>query len=249
MGRFSRKVVVITGAASGIGRATAERFASEGARVACLDINAKGVKETVTIIEKAKGKAKAFTVNLAEPASIEKTVKAVAKEFNRIDVLCNIGGLGHFSTDEDETFEAWSRVLSVNLSGTYWMSKCALPHLKMSKGCIVNTASTAGTHAQPWSSAYSASKGGVISLTQTMAISNGLKGVRVNCIAPGGVDTPIAHQFNAPEGVDLSIMGRILPFERVGAPSELAAAFAFLASNDASYINGVTLRVDGAMKA
>jgi 3-oxoacyl-[acyl-carrier protein] reductase len=89
----------------------------------------------------------------------------------------------------------------------------------------------------------------VISLTQTMAISNGLQGVRVNCIAPGGVETPIAEQFNLPEGVDPAIMARILPFERMGHPEELAAAFAFLASGDASYVNGVVLRVDGAMKA
>ena len=129
------------------------------------------------------------------------------------------------------------------------MSKVALPHLIASKGAIVNTASTAGTHAQPWSSAYSASKGGVISLTQTMAISNGLQGVRTNCVAPGGVETPITEQFTPPEGVDLAVMARIMPFERFGHPDELAAAYAFLASSDASYINGITIRVDGAMKA
>jgi NAD(P)-dependent dehydrogenase (short-subunit alcohol dehydrogenase family) len=129
------------------------------------------------------------------------------------------------------------------------MSKTALPHLLATRGAIVNTASTAGTHAQPWSSAYSASKGGVIALTQTMAVSNGMQGVRVNCVAPGGVETPIAEQFSPPEGVDLAIMGRIMPFERMGSPDELAAAFAFLASSEASYINGITIRVDGAMKA
>jgi meso-butanediol dehydrogenase/(S,S)-butanediol dehydrogenase/diacetyl reductase len=249
MSRFKKKVAVVTGAASGIGKATALRLASEGASVACVDVNAKGLRQTVKQIEADKGKAKAFTCNLLDIASIAKTIKAVVKEYGQIDVLCNIAGLGHFARDEDETIEGWNRVIGVNLTGTYWMSKLALPHLVASKGAIVNTASTAGTHAQPWSSAYSASKGGVISLTQTMAISNGLQGVRVNCVAPGGVETPITEQFTPPEGVDLAVMARIMPFERFGHPDELAAAFAFLASSDASYINGVTLRVDGAMKA
>lgn len=249
MSRFKKKVALVTGAASGIGKATALRLASEGATVACADINAKGARQTVKEIEAAKGKAKAYTTDLLDPASIKKTVNAVVRDLGGINVLCNIGGLGHFSTDEDETIDGWSRVIGVNLTGTYWMSKSALPHLLKSKGAIVNTTSTAGTHAQPWSSAYSASKGGVISLTQTMAVSVGLQGVRVNAIAPGGVETPIADQFTPPAGVDVSIMARIMPFERMGTPDELAAAFAFLASDEASYINGITLRVDGAMKA
>ena len=249
MSRFKKKVALITGAASGIGKATALRFASEGASVACVDVNAKGLRQTVKEIDAEKGKAKAFTCNLLDIDSIAKTIKSVVKEYGRIDVLCNIAGLGHFSRDEDETIEGWNSVIGVNLTGTYWMSKVALPHLIASKGAIVNTASTAGTHAQPWSSAYSASKGGVISLTQTMAVSNGLQGVRTNCVAPGGVETPITEQFTPPEGVDLAVMARIMPFERFGHPDELAAAYAFLASSDASYINGVTLRVDGAMKA
>jgi NAD(P)-dependent dehydrogenase (short-subunit alcohol dehydrogenase family) len=224
-------------------------LASEGAAVACVDVNAKGVRQTAKAIEGDKGRAKAYTCDLLDVASIGKTVKAVVRDFGQLDVLCNIAGLGHFARDEDETIEGWNRVIGVNLTGTYWMSKVALPHLLATKGAIVNTASTAGTHAQPWSSAYSASKGGVISLTQTMAVSNGMQGVRVNCVAPGGVETPIAEQFLPPDGVDLTIMGRILPFERMGTPDELAAAFAFLASSDASYVNGITIRVDGAMKA
>src|SRR5215213_6469183 len=244
MPRFEKKVAIVTGAASGIGKATAVRLASEGATVACVDVNAKGVRKTAKELDGGRGKA--YTCDLLDTGSIAKTVKAVARDFGRIDVLCNIAGLGHFARDEDETIDGWNRVIGVNLTGTYWMSKTALPHLLATRGAIVNTASTAGTHAQPWSSAYSASKGGVISLTQTMAVSHGMQGVRVNCVAPGGVETPIADQFSPPEGVDLSIMGRIMPFERMGSPDELAAAFAFLASADASYINGITIRVDGA---
>jgi NAD(P)-dependent dehydrogenase (short-subunit alcohol dehydrogenase family) len=247
MARFTRKVAVVTGAASGIGRATALRLASEGARVACVDRDAKGLRETVKLLPEGRGKA--FTCDLLNPDAITKTVKGIVKEFNRIDVLCNIAGIGHFSYDEEESLEWWNRIIGVNLTGTFLMSQAVLPHLKKSKGAIVNCASTAGTHAQPLSSAYSASKGGVISLTQTMAITNGKAGVRVNCIAPGGVDTAIADQFPIPEDADMTLFMRIMPFMEMGRPEELAAGFAFLASSDASYINGVTLRVDGGMKA
>src|SRR5258708_19422649 len=177
MSRFKKKVAVVTGAASGIGKATALRLASEGASVACVDVNAKGLRQTVKEIDAAKGTAKAFTCNLLDTASITRTVKAVVKQFGRIDVLCNIAGLGHFSLDEDETIEGWNRVIGVNLTGTYWMSKTALPYLLATRGAIVNTASTAGTHAQPSRSAYSASTAAVISLTQTMAISNRLHAI------------------------------------------------------------------------
>ena len=247
MARFTRKVAIVTGAASGIGRATAVRLASEGARVACVDRDAKGLRATVKLLPTDRGKA--YTCDILQPDNIVRTVKNVVKDFGRVDVLCNIAGIGHFANDEDETLDFWNRIIGVNLTGTFLMSQAALPHLKKSKGAIVNCASTAGTHAQPLSSAYSASKGGVISLTQTMAITNGKAGIRVNCVAPGGVNTAITDQFPIPEDADLMLFARIMPFIDMGEPEELAAAFAFLASSDASYINGVVLRVDGGMKA
>lgn len=247
MARFTRKVALVTGAASGIGRATAVRLASEGARVACVDRDPKGLRTTVK--ELGAGRGKAFVCDLLDPDQITKTMAKVVKEYGRLDVLCNIAGIGHFANDEEESLDAWNRVLGVNLTGTFLMSQAALPHLKKSKGAIVNCASTAGTHAQPLSSAYSASKGGVVALTRTMAITNGKSGVRVNAIAPGGVNTAITEQFPIPEDADLTLFARIMPFIDMGEPAELAAGFAFLASQDASYINGITLRVDGGMKA
>jgi NAD(P)-dependent dehydrogenase (short-subunit alcohol dehydrogenase family) len=249
MGRFDGKAALVTGAASGIGRATAVRLGSEGAAVACVDRAVGEAEKTAAGINDAGGRAIAVACDVLELDQIEAAVSRTVAELGRLDVLCNIAGIGHFAKDEDETPEWWNRILGVNLTGTYFMSKAALPHLLEARGAIVNCASTAGTNAQPWSSAYSASKGGVISLTQTMAITHGRQGLRVNAIAPGGVDTPIADQFPAPEGVDLSIMERIMPFTRMGEPGELAAAFAFLASDDASYVNGIVLRVDGGMKA
>jgi len=237
MKRFENKVAIVTGAASGIGQATAARLRSEGGTVVGIDRN------PVTDVDMT------IQLDLLDLDAIGPAVAQAVDAHGRIDVLCNIAGLGHFARDEDETAEAWNRVVGVNLTGTFFMSQACLPHLLESQGNIVNTASTAGTNAQPWSSAYSASKGGVIALTQTMAITNGRSGIRVNCIAPGGVDTPIAEQFTPPENVDLTIMSRILPFERPANPSELAAAFAFLASDDASYCNGIVIRVDGGMQA
>ena len=193
--------------------------------------------------------ATATTCNVRDLASIESAVAQVIDAHGRIDVLCNIAGLGHFTHDLDETPEGWERVLGVNLTGTFFMSQAALPHILESKGAIVNTASTAATKAQPWSAAYSASKGGVISLTQTMALNHAKSGVRINCIAPGGVETPITEQFIPPEGFDETLFARILPLMELGQPDQLAAAFAFLGSSDASYCNGIVLRVDGGMQA
>ena len=236
MNRFDDKIAIVTGAASGIGRATADRLRSEGGTVVGID------RDPLDDVDLA------IQLDLLDLDAIAPSVAQVMDAYGRIDVLCNIAGLGHFARDEDETPEAWNRVIGVNLTGTYFMSQACLPHLLESKGNIVNTASTAGTHAQTWSSAYSASKGGVIALTQTMAITNGRSGIRVNCIAPGGVETPIGEQFTPPEGVDLTLMAGILPFHRPAQPSELASAFAFLASDDASYCNGIVLRVDGGTK-
>jgi NAD(P)-dependent dehydrogenase (short-subunit alcohol dehydrogenase family) len=249
MGRFDDNIVVVTGAASGIGRATALRVATEGAAVACIDMAADGLAEVTDEIEAGGGTALAVECNLLEVESIPGAVAAVIGQFGRIDALLNIAGMLKVIDDLSHSVDDWNRLIGVNLTGTYFMSTAALPHLLESKGNIVNTASTAGTKGQPWSSAYSAAKGGVIALTQTMAVSHARAGVRVNCIAPGGVETPIMSDFVPPEGADLGLIDRIAPLARMGSPAELAAAYAFLASEDGSYCNGIVLRVDGGQQA
>jgi len=246
MQRFQGKVALVTGAASGIGRATAERLASEGARVACVDIAGEAAE---AVARDLGGDASPHVVDVADPAAVAAGIAAVVERHGRLDVVCNIAGLGHFADDRHEPLEAWSRVIAVNLTGTFLVSQAALPHLLETGGNIVNTASTSALKGQPWSAAYSASKGGVVALTQTMAVNWAKHGVRVNCVAPGGVETPITGQFSPPEGADFELMNRILPLTRFGQPPELAAAFAYLASDDASYVTGVVLRVDGGMHA
>lgn len=249
MDRFKGKVVLVTGAASGIGRATALRLAHEGASVACLDLDAPGLEEVTGQIQDLGREALSIKCDLLDVGSIRGAVDAVVERFGKLDSLLNIAGMLLVLDDLEHSVEDWERLIGVNLTGTFFMSKAALPHLVESRGNIVNTASTAGTKGQPWSSGYSAAKGGVIALTQTMAVSHARSGVRINCIAPGGVETPIMEAFTPPEGADLSLVERIMPLDRMGSPEELAAAYAFLASEDGSYCNGIVLRVEGGQQA
>jgi NAD(P)-dependent dehydrogenase (short-subunit alcohol dehydrogenase family) len=140
----------------------------------------------------------------------------------------------------------WNRVLSINLTGTFLCCRAALPALVDRRGAIVNVASTGALKGQPWSVAYTASKGGVLSLTRTIAIEYGKQGVRANAVCPGSIETPMTAGFVFPEGADTSLVRRIMPLDRARGPETVAAAIAFLASDDASHINGEDLRVDGA---
>jgi meso-butanediol dehydrogenase/(S,S)-butanediol dehydrogenase/diacetyl reductase len=249
MKRFQGRTVLITGAGSGIGRATAERFGSEGAAVVCVDLNEKGVNETASTIQSGGGEALALTCDVSKPAAVDETFGRALERYQRLDVLANVAGVGGFRRLDETAIEDWNRVIGVNLTGTFLTCQRAMPHILESKGAIINTASVAGLKSHPFSAAYCASKGGVVTMTKALAVEFGRKGVRINCLCPGGVETPMIGQFQLPEGANPAVLQRIMPLGRMGQPQEIAGVIVFLASEDASYMNGSVVVVDGGMIA
>jgi 2-hydroxycyclohexanecarboxyl-CoA dehydrogenase len=247
--RFEGRSVLVSGAGSGIGRATARRFGAEGGRVVCADLNLPGAEETAAAIREAGGAALAAACDVSSPADVEATVAFAAEKHQGLHVLVNVAGIGGFRRTTEVTFDEWNRMIAVNLTGTFLMCQRALPLILETRGAIVNTASVAGLKSHPYSAAYCASKGGVVMLTRALAVEYGRKGLRINCVCPGGIETPLISQFRLPEGVSQAALLRISPLGRMGQPDEVAGTIAFLASDDAVYINGAELVVDGGMIA
>lgn len=249
MQRFDGKAVLVTGAASGIGRATALRIAAEGGAVAALDLQADAVEETAKRCQEDGADGLALVCDVADPNAVRDAVAEVRERFGRLDALCNIAGILRFDHTHELALEDWERILQVNLTGTFLVCREALPHLLEARGAIVNTSSTAALAGHPWTAAYSASKGGVLALTYTLAVEYGKQGLRANAVCPGAVQTPIHDRFELPEGADRKLLYRILPLDEFRGPETAAAAIAFLASEDAAHINGTAVRVDGGMLA
>jgi meso-butanediol dehydrogenase/(S,S)-butanediol dehydrogenase/diacetyl reductase len=245
MGRFNDIVVLLTGAASGIGKASVLRMAEEGAKLVCADIQTEAAEATARQARELGAEAISCHVDVADPNSVTEAVDAAVSQFGRIDSLCNIAGILHFDHTHELGLERWNQILSVNLTGTFLMTKAALPHLLASKGNIVNMASTAALAGHPWTAAYSASKGGVLAFTATIAVEYGKQGLRANAVCPGGILTPIQQEFRLPDGADPKLLERIIPLDKMR-PAEVAAAVvAFLASPDSIHINGESIKVDG----
>jgi meso-butanediol dehydrogenase/(S,S)-butanediol dehydrogenase/diacetyl reductase len=249
MQRFVGKAVLVTGSASGIGRATAERLAAEGGRVACADANEAGGREAAEGIRRAGGDALAVACDVSDPAACRAAVEAAARELGRLDVLCNIAGIGIYGHATELTPEQWNRVIAVNLSGTFFMCRAAIPRLLASGGNIVNMASAAGLVGVAYAAAYCASKGGVVLLTRSLAVEYAHQGLRVNCLCPGGVDTPLTRGIEFPADADPRLLARMSLVRRVAKPEEIAAAVAYLASDEARYVNGAALSIDGGQVA
>jgi NAD(P)-dependent dehydrogenase (short-subunit alcohol dehydrogenase family) len=243
--RFAEKVVLVTGAASGIGRATAERLAEEGATLALTDVNAEGLDETAETCRTAGATVLSMVGNVADEASVADVIGSTVSTHGRLDVLVNVAGILQFKDLRETTLDDWNRIIGVNLTGTFLMCRDALPHLLESQGNIVNTASTAALAGHPWTTSYSASKGGVFALTQTIAVEFGKQGVRANSVAPGSILTPIQQAFELPEGADGKLVYRIMALDKQRGPETVAGAIAFLASDDAEHVNGTCLKVDG----
>jgi NAD(P)-dependent dehydrogenase (short-subunit alcohol dehydrogenase family) len=247
MKRFEGKKVVITGAASGIGRATADRIAQEGGTVALMDINAEGVERAAKDIAAQYGvKALHYPMDVTNSAQVTETIGQAAKDLEGFDTLLHIAGAlktfhTHLMTDEE-----WHRIISINLHGTFYVNRASLPHLLANRfSAIVNMASTSAIGSHPWMAAYAASKGGVVSFTRALYIEYVRQGLRANCVIGGGIATPLHSEFKVPEGGDGKLLQGAIPFVKFVGPAHAASVVAFLASDDARYINGTEVRADG----
>ncbi|MFV0316671.1 MAG: SDR family NAD(P)-dependent oxidoreductase [Microthrixaceae bacterium] len=245
MNRFEDKVVLLTGAASGIGRATALRLASEGATLAISDVNEEGLAEARAECEGLGATVSSAVVNVASEAEVVSMVADAVEAHGRLDAVVNVAGILQFKHTHETTLAEFERIISVNLTGTFLVCRESIPRLLASGGNIVNTASTAALAGHPWTISYSASKGGVAALTQTLAVEYGKQGLRANAVAPGSILTPIQNEFDLPEGADGSLVYRIMALDEQRGPEVVAGAIAFLASEDAVHVNGTVLKVDG----
>ena len=243
--RLKHKVCIITGAAQGIGAATAEKFAREGAIVIVCDRRADAIDEVVARCQAIGAQAAGFVVDVTQRAQIDAMVDAVQERFGRIDVLVNNAGITQDARLVKMTNEQFDAVIDVNLRGVFHAAQAVAPlMIEQGSGVILNASSVVGLYGNFGQTNYAASKFGVIGFTKTWSRELGPKGVRVNAVAPGFIDTPILKSI--PEKV-LQHMREQVPLHRLGRPEEIANVYAFLASDEASYINGAVIEVSGGM--
>ncbi|MEM4259288.1 MAG: glucose 1-dehydrogenase [Candidatus Pacearchaeota archaeon] len=251
--RLQNKVAVITGGNSGIGKATALLFAREGARVVIGARDAEAGRIVVDEIKKTGGKAVFVKTDVSKETEVKNLVDFAVKLFGKIDIMFNNAGIELTKPVTETTSEELDNVLNVNLKGVFYGCKHVIPHMmKNGGGSIINSASVAGIIGSPNLAAYSASKGGVVSLTKEIAIDYSKNNIRVNCICPGAIDTPMVRRFVErspyPEKV-LEDLARMHPLGRIGKPEEIANAVLFLASDESSFITGHALIIDGGLSA
>jgi meso-butanediol dehydrogenase/(S,S)-butanediol dehydrogenase/diacetyl reductase len=246
MERFNGKVVIVTGAASGIGEATARRFSSERASVALVDLEEDALARIARDLPKER--TLAHVADVSNPDMVDALVSAVIEHFGRLDVLVNNAGVHEGGDPAEITNDQWRKVMSTDADGVFYGCRAAIPHLVKSKGCIVNTASVSGTGGDWGMSPYNAAKGAVVNLTRALALDLGKRGVRVNSVCPSLTRTGMTTDMMEDKELLAKFAERI-PLGRVCEPKEIAAVIAFLASDDASFMTGANVAVDGGVSA
>jgi NAD(P)-dependent dehydrogenase (short-subunit alcohol dehydrogenase family) len=221
------------------------RLVEEGASVLAVDLSEEGLAVTAAEADR-EGAVSSLVGDVSDPDLAPAAVAAAMALEGRLDLVVNAAGILRFEHSHDADMEAWEKVLAVNLTGTFRFCRAAIPSLLDGGGAIVNVASTSSQFGHPWAAAYASSKGGVLALTKTLAVEYAKQGLRVNAVCPGSIETPITGQFHLPEGADAKLLHRIMSPTGMAPPAVVAAAIAYLGSDDATHVNGEDLRIDGA---
>ncbi len=249
MRRFDSKVALVTGAASGMGRATCLRLAQEGAAVFGIDIQREGLAETQSLALAAGGTLQSAILDVTRRADCRHAVDSAIQAFGRLDVLCNIAGIVRFAHSHEMPQEEWDLVIAVNLSGPFFLCQAAIPQLLKTGGNIVNLASNAGLMGQAYTAAYCASKAGLVNLTRALAMEYIEQPIRINAICPSGTKTGMTRGLAWPEGMNVKLMSRYMGLREMSEPEEIAAAIAWVASDEAKSLHGSIFSIDNGVTA
>ncbi len=251
-GRFDGKVALITGAGSGIGRSVTLRLLEEGARVLGVDIDADRLAETGSLAGVTGAPAGSYSgrqVDVGDPASCAGAVAAAVEQFGRLDVLGNVAGIARADNVTDVSVESYRKLMAVNVDACFFLCQAAIPHLLETGGNIVNIASNAGLMGQAYTVVYCMTKGAVVQMTRALAMEFVKTPLRVNAIAPGGTSTNLSAGFQIPHDADFALMQPYMGFRDMSDPSDIAAVFAFVASDEARAIHGAILSADNGITA
>ncbi len=247
--RLANKVAIVTGGASGIGKACAALFASEGARVVIGDSKPEEGEQVASQLSKSGGEVRSYSLDVSSSEQVDRMFNAAKETYGRVDILANAAGILFYGTALETTDADWDRVMNVNLRGTFFCCRSAIPiMIEGGGGSIMNFSSTTGAHdACAHAVAYVTSKGGIAAMTRALAIDHAHQGIRINAICPGPTDTPMLRKALSPE--EVVNFEKTLPMKRLGLPSEIATAALFLASAESSFTTGSMLFVDGGQTA